>query len=88
MSERGVTATAVLRLASAFAIAGVALTGLGVAGSLNAIHGGPALAIFAIVIALACFALAGYLFWGYGWLNKRPELISRAKQRDARRRPE
>lgn len=39
-----------------------------------------------LVLALVPLGLAGYLFWGYRWLQKRPELLSKAEQRDAEKR--
>lgn len=80
MRKQGVKFTALIRLAAMFASCGLALTALGVASLLNAIRGGLALGILALVIAVGTFVLAGYFVWGYGWLRKRPELSRKAER--------
>lgn len=61
---------------------GLVMAATGVAGLLDLIRGGPWLAIFALVVAIALFGLASYFTWGYFWLLKRPALRKKA-MRDA-----
>ena len=71
-----------------FGAAGLAMTALGVAGLLNVIRGGTGAAILAFVAAAISLGLAGYFFWGYGWLNKRPELLRKASEQNIQRNPD
>jgi hypothetical protein len=72
--------TAVTRLAVMCAAGGLGLTAFGVAGLLNAIRGGPVLAILTLVVAAGIFALAGYFVWGIRWLKERPGLMREAAE--------
>lgn len=61
---------AIARLAGIFALCGLGLTALGVAGTLNAIKGGLGISVFTLVLALGCFTLAAYPIWGYCWSRR------------------
>ena len=69
-----------INLTLIFAAGGLGLTALGVAGLLNVIRGGQALAVLSLVAAVGVFALAGYFVWGMKSIKKRPELMRKAAE--------
>lgn len=73
-------ATPLLKLSAGFGGAGLIIAGLGAASTLNVIRGGTSLAVPAFLTAALGLGLAGYFIWGYGWLNKRPDLLKKADQ--------
>lgn len=62
----------IARLAGMFALCGLGLTALGIAGALNAIKGGLGISVFTLVLALGCFTMAVYPIWGYFWIRRNP----------------
>jgi len=83
MPRQNVKFTPLIHLATGCVVVALGLAALGVASLLNAIRGGLALGVLTLVIAAGILALGGYFIWGYGWLQKRPELTNKVGQQNA-----
>lgn len=75
----------IARLAGMFALYGLGLAALGIAGALNAIKGGLGISVFTLVLAFGCFTLAVYPIWGYFRIGKRPGYRKKTGYSDRKR---
>jgi hypothetical protein len=73
MSKQGPKITVFLRVGAAFAVVGVGCAALGIASLADVIRGGLGLSVVTLMLALVWFGIAGYLFWGYRWVQGHPE---------------